>query len=170
MGRKPMKLVVVPQEVSISGCKSSLMKAEPAGQERTRVPPRKGPYGAGWSEKAGRVIEPRNEYSRGKPTVSSGWKAAVLGALWRVRRTPPGSESGACLHRGNSGTWESHLSPCLRPGLGDRATTGPGVVWVLRPGHEPFGETTNERRRQGIGVASDKRSPLRGGGGSRSGA
>ena len=106
-----MKLVVVAQEVRTSRCKSSLTKAEPAGQERTRVPPRKGPYEAGGSEKAGRVIEPRNGYSRGKPTVCKRWKAAVLGAQWRVRRTPPGSESGACLQRGNSGTWESHLSP-----------------------------------------------------------
>jgi hypothetical protein len=48
---------------------------------------------------------------RGKPTVSSGRKAAVLGALGRVRRTPPGSESGACIYRGRSGTWESPLSP-----------------------------------------------------------
>ena len=108
-------------------------------------------YEAGGSEEAGRVIEPRNEYSRGqkdipqgsrggKPTVSSGRKAAVLGALWRVRRTPPGSESGACLHRGNSGTWESHLSPCHRPGSGDRVTTGPGVL---------LGASTRPRARKG---------------------
>jgi len=25
--------------------------------------------------------------------------------------TPPGSENGACTHGGNSGTWESHMSP-----------------------------------------------------------
>ena len=40
-------------------------------------------------------------------------------------------------------------------------TKGPGVVWALRPGYEPFGDTTNEGSRQGIGAASDKRSPLR---------
>src|SRR5262245_61426785 len=50
--------------------------------------------------------------ARGKPTVSTGRKAAVLGALGRVCRTPPGSKSGACRHKGSSGTWESHLSPC----------------------------------------------------------
>ena len=43
-----------------SGCKSHLTHVEPAGQERPRVPPREGPYGAGWSEDAGRVMEPRN--------------------------------------------------------------------------------------------------------------
>jgi hypothetical protein len=81
--------------------------------------------------------------ARGKPTVSRHRKAAVLGALGRVQRTPPGSESGACIQRGNSGTWESHLSPCSRPGSGDRATKGPGVYWGLRPGHEPTWDNTN---------------------------
>ena len=55
-----MKLVVVAQEVRTSRFKSSLTKVEPTGQERTRVPPRKGPYEAGCSEETGRVIEPRN--------------------------------------------------------------------------------------------------------------
>ena len=41
------------------------------------------------------MMAPRNGESRGKPTVSSGWKAGVLGALWRVRRTPPGSAGAA---------------------------------------------------------------------------
>ncbi len=86
------------------------------------MPPRQGAYGAGGSEEAGCVMEPRKEYSRGQQDTrrSRGErrrcavrrKAAVLGARGRVRRTPPGSESGACLHRGNSGTWESQLSPC----------------------------------------------------------
>ena len=31
--------------------------------------------------------------ARGKPTVCKRRKAAVLGAVWRVRRTPLGSES-----------------------------------------------------------------------------
>ena len=54
-----MKLVTVTQEVSTSRFKSYRTQVEPTGQERTRVPPRKGPYEAGGSEKAGRVIEPR---------------------------------------------------------------------------------------------------------------
>src|SRR2546426_12470765 len=83
---------------------------------------------------------------RGKPTVCKRRKAAILDALWRVSRTPPGSESGACLQRGNSGTWESHLSPCVIPGLGDRVTKSPGVPWGFRPGHEPSGDTTNTRK------------------------
>ena len=54
-----MQWVVVAQEVRTSRCKSSLTNGEPTGQERTRVPPRQGPYEAGGSEKAGRVMEPR---------------------------------------------------------------------------------------------------------------
>src|SRR5947208_15825459 len=97
---------------------------------------------------------------RGKPTVCKRWKAAVLGALWRVRRTPPGSESGACLHRGNSGTWESHVSPCQTPGVGDRVTKGPGVVWGLRPDHEPVRDATNTPKSARYRGGSDKRSAL----------
>ena len=44
-------------------------------------------------------------------------------------RTPPGSESGAWIHRGNSGTWESHLSPCqnMPEEQGYRLTKSPGA-------------------------------------------
>ena len=65
--------------------------------------------------------------------------AAVLGARWRVRRTPPGSESGACLHRGRSGTWESHRPPWASRGVGDRVLTGPGGVWGFQQAPSPHG-------------------------------
>src|SRR5215475_2566663 len=84
--------------------------------------------------------------ARETPTVSRGRKAAVRGAPGRVLRTPPGSESRACLQRGNSGTWESHLSPGHIPGLRDRVTKGPGVAWTLPPRHAPLGGTTNGRK------------------------
>jgi hypothetical protein len=126
------------------------------------VPPRQGPYAAGGSEETGRVMEPRNGESRGKPTVASGWKAAVLGALGRGRRTPPGSESGACLQRGNWGTWESHLAPCDRPGMGARVPTSPGVGGVLRPGHEPCGETTHAGSTPGTGARATSADPRAG--------
>ena len=75
------------------------------------MPPQQWAYEAGGSEDAGRVIEPRNVYSRGQEDIPQGGiegkadglqrrKAAVLDALWRVRRTPPGSESGACHPEG----------------------------------------------------------------------
>ena len=38
-----------------------------------------------------------------KPTVCTHWQAGVLETLWRVFRTPPGSESGGCLQRGELG-------------------------------------------------------------------
>ena len=74
-----------------------------------------------WSPEMSNVVDTwitLKAVMRGKPTGSSGRKAAVLRALWRVRRTPPGSKSRACMHRGSSGTWESHLFPCHIPGLG----------------------------------------------------
>ena len=54
-----MQWVAGTQWVRIVG-KSHLTHVEPIGPERTRVPPRQGPYEAGWSEKGGRVSEPRN--------------------------------------------------------------------------------------------------------------
>ena len=48
--------------------------------------------------------------------------------------------SGACLHRGNSGTWESHLSPCRHARIG-----GPGDQ---RPWRVP-GASTRTRARKG---------------------
>ena len=53
-----------------------------------------------------------------KPTVSTDRKAAVLDAIWRVFRTPPGSKTRACIHGGNLGTWESQWSPCVQSGVG----------------------------------------------------
>jgi hypothetical protein len=99
---------------------------------------------------------------RGTPTVSSGRTAAVLGAPGRVRRTPPGSQSGACMHKGSSGTWESHRSPCRNPGVGDRATKSPGVVGELPPEYEPGWDTTNGRKQTRYRGASDQRSVPRG--------
>ena len=88
-----MKLVVVAQEVRTSRFKSSLTKVEPTGQERTRVPPRKGPYGAGWSEDAGRVMEPRNGYSCGHKDIShSGTERKADGV-----HAPEGSSPGRVM-------------------------------------------------------------------------
>ena len=104
---------------------------------------------ASWSPEMVIVVDNRitlKVVQRGTPTVSSGRKAAVLGAGGRVRRTPPGAKSGACVHRGSSGTWESRLSPCWIPGMGDRVTKSPGVVWLLPPWHEPVTDRTNEAK------------------------
>jgi hypothetical protein len=68
---------------------------------------------ARWSPAIGRVGVRRRAAvgSRPKPTVGRDGKAAVLEAIWRGCRTPPGSERGAGLHRGDAGTWESPWSP-----------------------------------------------------------
>jgi hypothetical protein len=111
------------------------------------------------SPEMGRVVDSRiilTVVRRKTPTVSSGRQAAVLKASGRAVRTPPGSKSRACLHRGNSGTWESHVSPCQPPGLGDRVPKGPGVVWGLRPAHEPVRDTTNTTE-AGKGSGSERR-------------
>src|SRR5262249_8019296 len=123
---------------------------------------------ASWSPEICRVVVNRIAAAvarQKKPTVCSGRKATVLCAIWQVHRTPPGSESGACLHRGSSGTWENHLSPCTTPGVGDRVTKGPGMIWGLRLGHEPDGDTTNGTKQARYRGASDKRSDPRGAGG-----
>lgn len=100
-------------------------------------------YEAGRNEDTGCVIEPRNGHCcgqqdippgvrGGKPTVSKSRKAAVLDTPWRVCGTPPGSKSGACVQRGNSGTWESQcvswweirLRSAARRGKGSRRSEG----------------------------------------------
>ena len=97
----------------------------------------------------GRVVDNRISLkagSRGKPTVCKLRKAAVRDAGWRVSRTPPGSESGACSQRGNSGTWESHLSPCHRTRSGGPGDHRPWHGRGLPLDHEPSWETTNPRQ------------------------
>ena len=131
------------------------------------MPAQQWEYDAGVNEEAGRGIEPRNASSvdsrrtltavrRGKPTVCTHRKAAVLGAFWRVCGTPPGSENGACIPRGHAGTWESHLSPGSysrmrgagdqRPWRGLGASTRPRA----RQGHHErteAGEVSGSERR-----------------------
>ena len=53
-----------------------------------------------------------------KPTACTRWKAAVREALRRAFRTPPGSETRACRHRGSLETGESHWFPCRESGVG----------------------------------------------------
>jgi hypothetical protein len=70
-----------------------------------------------------------------KPTACSVRKAVTYtpsgGGVWE----PPGSENGACTHRGNSGTWEVHFSPWgmnRRRGFGLEKSPLPGEVeWLF---------------------------------------
>ena len=112
-----------------------------------------------------RVVDGRislREIVRGKPTVSRHRKAAVLGAQGRVRRTPPGSKSGACLHRGSSGTWESPLSPCHITGLGDRVIKGPGVCGGFDPRTSPYGTPRTTEAGKVLGRERQAKCPERG--------
>ena len=128
-----MQLVHVPQWVSTDGASPPCQKRRQQVRSAIHVHTQQRAYEAGGSEGAGRVIAPRPVSSGGQPTVCTHWTAGVLDAPWHVPRTPPGSESGACAHRGHSGTWENPWSPCAPPGMGDRTTTRPGEVWELSP-------------------------------------
>ncbi len=75
-----------------------------------------------------------------------------------VDRTPPGSESGACVQRGNSGTGESRLFPDPETGTGDRLLKSPGVGGPLPPAGEPQG-TRNQGSRPGIGKRAKSEAP-----------
>jgi hypothetical protein len=85
--------------------------------------------------------------SWGKPTVLVSRKASVLEAIWQAERTPPESESGACMHRGSLGTREDrHLLVREQPEkygepVYQRARRERAVPSLLasREGHEPNG-------------------------------
>ncbi len=88
-----------------------------------------------------------------------------IGAPWRVPKTPPGSETRACIHKGSSGTWESRRSPCIAPGdWVHRLSNGPGDTGMLPPGVERTSGVTRYRE------ASVTRSDPGRDGGSLSGA
>src|SRR5262249_39631560 len=70
--------------------------------------------------------------------------------------------SGACLHRGNSGTWESHLSPCPHARIGGPDDQKPWRGRGLPPDHEPVRDTTNVRKQARYREASDERSEMGG--------
>ena len=68
-------------------------------------------------------------------------------------------------HAATGGTRERGRATCLldhRPGVGDRVTKGPGVVGGFHSTMSPLGTPQTHGSRQGIGKASDKRSPRKG--------
>lgn len=64
-----------------------------------------------WSERI-------TQRKRGKPTFFVRRKAAVLETQRRVDRTPPGSKSGACTHKGSLGTRENRHLLAADTGIG----------------------------------------------------
>ena len=66
-GRSPMKLVAVTQWVRTGdGSSPTYPKPSQQGRSDIHVHTQQWAYGAGWNEEAGRVIEPRNAYRRGR--------------------------------------------------------------------------------------------------------
>ena len=59
------------------------------------MPPRKGPYGAGRSEKAGRVIESRNVYSRGQQDHPQGGAEEKADGVQAPEGSSPGCEKAS---------------------------------------------------------------------------
>src|SRR5437879_1218064 len=100
-----------------------------------------------WSERGGRprdgAAKDGESWSEGEPQryrgqsrrLASGGRQQSCVRPRRVRRPPPGSESGACLQRGSSGTWESPWSPWVESGGGVPTVEGktPGAEGKLQP-------------------------------------
>ena len=96
LGESPCNGLLFP-----SGCEpvwrqSPLTNASPAEQERTRVRLRKGGYGAGRSEEAGRVTAPRQAESRGPQETAHGRSAANAdGCQWPEGSRPRRNRASA---------------------------------------------------------------------------
>jgi hypothetical protein len=117
------------------------------------------------------VIEPRNVYSRGQEDIPQRGESRRFASAGRQQSW---TRYGECRghHRGlRAGhaaigvTRELGRATCLLehiPGVGDRVTKGPGVVGGFHSTMSPLGTPQTHGSRQGIGKASDKRSPRKG--------
>ena len=108
---------------------------------------------------------------RGKPTLYNKRKAADLDVIWRVFRSPPGSETRACAQRGNSGTWESRNASLLKhpEDEGYREIKSPGVHGSAFARERVRRETRIEEAGKVSGEDSEERTNLRRAFGSLSG-
>jgi hypothetical protein len=89
------------------------------------VPPRQGPYAAGWSEDAGRVMEPRNGESRGQEDIPH----AVLEGKADGVHAPEGSSPGCGRARAQDTTGVGERG---MPAKGERGNVGEPPVAVLK--------------------------------------
>src|SRR5207249_5483068 len=103
-------------------------------------------YGESWS--AG---EPQRDRGQSRRRASAGRQQSCVRQR-RVRKTPPGSESGACRQRGSSGTWESQWSPCVESGRGVPTVEvkTPGAERRLQPLKRAFWRKQREHKERGV--------------------
>ena len=163
-------------------CTSHLTKAEPAGQERTRGPPCKGRYGAGGSEEAGRVMEPRHAERRGQQALPQGGsEGPAAGCQWpegssprraqaSVEDTTGVEERGLPAEGGGGNVGEPPVAlPTSRMrGAGDHRPRRGGAAST--PPRAPRGHHAQNGSRPGSGKRATSAAPRDGPGGRRSGA
>ncbi len=172
-----MQLVVVAQWVQVppdsrrANRSGAHPRASPSGAVRSRVE-----RGCRPCDGAPPCVEwwTQGYPSRGYGGESRRYPVAGRQPSWARYGEGPGHHRGLRAgHGARGGRRERGRATGLldhSPGLGDRATTGPGVTggFLLVP--SPSGETTNSGSRQGIGATRDQRSPPRRTEGGRRGA
>ena len=95
------------------------------------------------------MMEPRKVSRRGQQDAPQRYRGAQADGVHapegthsaarqrRVRRTPPGSESGRCPQRENAETSEHPRISVPKARMGARAPTGPGLPWGFHPATSP---------------------------------
>jgi len=85
-------------------------------------------YEAGWTKDVGCVLSPEIDlivvtriislvyWERKADALHTAEGSSFGCATGDVPRTPPGSETRACIHGGSLGTWEVHMLPWVRGG------------------------------------------------------
>ena len=96
-----MKLAAVTQWMRPRGASPTCLKPSQPGRSKLHVPAQQWACEAGGSEEAGRVMEPRNMYSRGQQDSLSGIEAKADG-LHAPEGSNPVCDTGECTghHRG----------------------------------------------------------------------
>ena len=84
-----MKLVVVTQWVRTDGSSPTWPKPSQQVRSKLHVHTQQWTYGAGGSEEAGRVMEPRNEYSRGHKDIPPGSKEGKADGFYQPEGSSP---------------------------------------------------------------------------------
>jgi len=111
-------------------------------------------------------MEPRKAYRGGHKDSPPGSKEGKADGFYQPEGSSPedarasvqdpiGVEERGMASQGELGNVGEPPVSLSHSRRGDRVTKGPGVVWGLRPDHEPSGDTTNARKRARDQGASD---------------